>query len=84
MILFEAFLTQGDLDQPLLSDEVLSSTGAAIMTPEQAELVGLEGVPPDPDGRARLLIACQPADQRLITSRLEAHPNVGLFKLHQM
>ena len=82
MKLFEVFLGEGVNADSVLSAEVLEETGAQVMTPEQAELVGLEGVPADPEGRRRILIACRPQDERLITSRLERHEGVNGFKLH--
>jgi hypothetical protein len=84
MKLFEVFLNTGVDGKSLLSPEVLQSTGAQVFSPREAELVGLEGIPEDPQGRARVLIACAPADERLIATRLEAHDGVGSFKLHQL
>ncbi|MBW2458072.1 MAG: hypothetical protein JRI68_26445 [Deltaproteobacteria bacterium] len=82
MKLFEVFIIEGQDASNILSPEVLAETGAQIMTPAEAAFVGLEGIPDDPEGRPRVLVACQPADERLITSRLEAHAAVGGFKLH--
>jgi hypothetical protein len=82
MKLFEVFVVPGHDPSNIFSPEVLAETGAQVMTPAQAKFVGLEGIPDDPEGRDRILVACQPADERLIASRLEAHEAVASFKLH--
>ncbi len=84
MKLFEVFLAPGSDATGILSKKTLAETGAQIFTPEQAALVGLEGIPPDPEGRDRVFIACGPADERFINSRLEAHAAVAVFKLHDL
>ena len=84
MNLFEVFLVPGGDASQLLSAEILEETGAQIMTPEEAELVGLQGLPEDPQGRLRKSIACSPSDERLVASRLEAHAAVGSFRLHTL
>ena len=84
MKLFEGFLVEGRDTSNILSPDVIAETGAQVMTPSEAKFVGLEGIPDDPEGRPRLLVACQPADERLIASRLEAHDGVGSFKLHML
>ncbi len=84
MKLFEVFLTAGADGRSVLSEEVLSTTGAQVFTPQEAELVGLEGTPADPTGRARVLIACSPSDERMIASRLEGNDLVDAFKLHEV
>ena len=63
---------------------ILDATGAQIFTPAEARFVGLEGIPDDPEGRERVLIAFRPADEQYIASRLEAHPAVATFKLHDL
>ncbi len=80
MILFEYILGAGVDGASLLSAEVMESTGAQIMTPEQAAFVGLEGIPDDPENRPRVLVACSPANERLIQSRLEQHDGVLGFR----
>ncbi len=82
MKLFEVFIVEGCDTSKILSPEVLAETGAQMMTPAEAAFVGLEGIPDDPEGRTRVLVACQPADERLISTRLEAHEGVASFKLH--
>ena len=84
MKLFEVFVVEGRDTSNLLSAEVIEATGAAVMTPEEAAFVGLEGIPEDPEGRKRLLIAFNPTGERLIASRLEAHDAVASFKLHML
>ncbi len=84
MDLFEVFLTKQGAAERLLSEDIKESTGAQVMTPEMAQLAGLEGVPDDPEGRPRVLIACRPADVRLIHTRLERNEEVAGFKLHQL
>jgi hypothetical protein len=82
MKLFEVFLIEGRDASVLLSPALLEETGAQVMTLEQAEFVGLEGIPADPTGRPRMLIACRPEDERLIHAKLEAHEAVASFRVH--
>ncbi len=84
MKLFEVFLVPGVDHGDLLSRETLDATGAQIFTPAEARFVGLEGIPDDPEGRARVLIAFRPADEQYIATRLEAHPAVATFLLHDL
>jgi hypothetical protein len=84
MHLFEVFLTNAWDRDTLLSAGIVETTGAQIFDAKEAELVGFEGIPEDPTGRPRVFIACSPADERLVASRLEAHSGVEAFKLHQV
>ncbi len=84
MRLFEVFLGPGGKDKPLFSDELLKETGAQVFSSAEAELVGLEGIPDDPEGRDRLFVACSPTEERLIHTRLEANQDVASFKLHDL
>jgi hypothetical protein len=84
MILYEVFLVDGSEGTVILSDEVKQETGAQVFTPEEAALVGLEGIPEDPENRPRVLIACSPSNKQFIASRLEASAAVGTFKLHEL
>ena len=84
MTLFEVFLKEGKDRSDLLSADALEQTGAQVFTHAEAEFVGLVGLPADPDDRPRFFIAYQPADERFITSRLEANEAVAGFKLLQL
>jgi len=84
MKLYEVFLVPDRDASSLLSSEALAETGAQIFTPAEAELVGLQGLPNDPEGRPRLLIAFKPGDEGFIGGRLEAHEAVAQFKLHEL
>jgi hypothetical protein len=84
MKLFEVFLAPGGASKPILSDELCASTGAQVMTVAEATFVGLEGIPDDPEGRDRRLIACKPSDERLIASRLEASDAVASFRVFDL
>lgn len=80
MILFECILGEGVDGNSILSDDVKQSTGAQIMTPEEAAFVGLEGIPDDPQNRPRVLVACAPNAERLVHTRLEQHHGVHGFR----
>ena len=84
MTLFEVFLAPGEENATLLSDEIRASSGAQVFTPAEAAIVGLEGVPDDPEGRPRKLIAVGGADQGLIASRLESNGAVASFRVVEM
>ncbi len=80
MILFECILGDGVDGNSLLSEEAKQSSGAQIMTPEEAAFVGLEGIPEDPQNRHRVLIACAPSAERFVQTRLEQHAGVQGFR----
>ena len=61
-----------------------ASSGAQVFTPEEAKFVGLEGIPDNPDGHARKLIACGAAEKNFIASRLEANAAVASFRLLEL
>jgi hypothetical protein len=84
MKLFELFLAPGRAGTPILSDEILEATGARVFSPEEAEIVGLEGIPADPEGHERMFIACRPADERLIATRLDHSAAVARYRLHEL
>jgi len=86
MTLFEVFLAPGPKagGSQLLSDEVLEMTKAQVMTPEEAQAVGFHGLPEDPEGRARVFIACSPSHARLIHTRLETSHLVSAFRIHEV
>jgi hypothetical protein len=84
MKLFEVFLAPGGNPSTLLSKEALDETGARIFSEKEAELVGLEGIPENPEGDPRVFIACSRADEQFVLSRLEAAPGVARFRLHEV
>ena len=84
MILYEVFLVEGSEGSTVLSAEALEESGAQIFTPQEAAIVGLQGIPDDPEDRPRVLIACSPGNSQFIATRLEASAAVGTFKLHEM
>jgi hypothetical protein len=84
MKLFEVFLKDGRQGADVLTADAREQTGAQVFTQAEAEFVGLEGLPDDPEGRPRVFIAYQPADEKFIASRLEANEAVLGFKLHQL
>jgi hypothetical protein len=84
MKLFEVFLAPGAQASEIMSPEALADSGAQIFTPAEAELVGLEGIPQDPQNRPRVFIACGAGDAQFVTTRLEATTAVSSFKLHEL
>lgn len=84
MHLFEVFITNEWDRDTLLSAEVLEMTGAQVFSAQEAELVGFEGIPEDPEGRARVFVACAPSHEQLIASRLETSAGVDAFRLHRL
>jgi len=81
MTLFEVILVEGKADAALLSEDTLASTGAQVFTPQEAAFVGLDGIPDDPEGRDRKLIACGAAETQFVASRLESNEAVASFRL---
>lgn len=86
MVLFEVFLAPGTNPEvtPLLSDEVMELTKAQVMTPEQAEAVGFQGLPADPQGRKRLFVVCAQKDARMVHTRLESSVLCAAFRMHDV
>ena len=84
MKLFEVFLSPGANATALLSPEVVKETGAQIFSEQEAELVGLEGLPPNPTDDTRVFIACQPSDEQFLATRLESAAGVARYKLHDV
>ncbi len=72
MKLFEVILAPGANASSLLSKEAIEETGAQIFTEEEAKLVGLEGIPDNPEGDPRVFIACSHSDEQFVATRLEA------------
>ena len=80
MVVFEVFLAPGADADTLLTDDTRKETGAVVMTIAEAEAVGFGGIPADPAGRERRLIAVRKADETWIHRALEAHQHVGAFR----
>ncbi|WP_437967213.1 hypothetical protein WMF04_47990 [Sorangium sp. So ce260] len=84
MTVFEVYLAPGTASADLLSAEVLSETGAQIMTLQEAELVGFQGLKAlDGAGDVRL-IAVRARDAAWIHRCLETHGAVASFRAHQV
>ncbi len=81
MVVFEVFLTAGADADNLLTPETRTETGAVLMTLAEAEAVGFAGMPADPEGRDRRLIAVRKADAKWIHRALEASEIVGSFRM---
>lgn len=84
MTVFEVHLAQGTGSADLLSAEVLSETGAQVMTLQEAELVGFQGLTAlDGSGDVRL-IAVRARDAAWIHRCLETSGAVVSFRAHQV
>ena len=86
LCMFEVFLVPGPRAEgtQLFSDELIELTKAQVMTPEQAEAAGFQGLPADPQGRKRVFVACAPTHAKLIHTRLEGSAIVGAFRMHEV
>jgi hypothetical protein len=84
MQLFEVFLAPGKTKDQVLSAETIAETGAQVFTPEEAAFVGLEGLPDDDSGNARVFVACSPGEAKFVRSRLEASADVATFRAHEL
>lgn len=80
MVVFEVFLAPGADADTLLPAETRQETGAVVMTIAEAEAVGFGGVPTDPAGRDRRLIAVRKADAPWIHRALEHSEACGGFR----
>lgn len=81
MVLFEVFLAPGSDASALLSPETAKETGAVVMTIPEAEALGFAGMPADPEGRDRRLIAVRKADAAWLNRTLEASEVVAGFRM---
>jgi hypothetical protein len=84
MVVFEVFLAPGADADVLLSAETKKETGAVVMTIAEAEAVGFAGMPADPEGRDRRLIAVRKADAPWIHRALETSEMVGGFRMFEV
>ncbi len=84
MKLFEVFLSPGANASALLTEEAIQASGAQIFSEQEAELVGLEGIPDNPSGETRVFIACGNGDERFVATRLEAAAGVARYRLHEV
>jgi hypothetical protein len=82
LMLFEVHLAPGHHAGELLSDEVLASTRAQIMTPAEAKAVGFAGLP-DMASNVRF-IAVNGKDANWIHRNLEGSHAVAGFKVHEV
>lgn len=80
--LFIAHLTAGGDPSTILSAETVKDTGAAVMTPSEAEAVGFGGLPDLPGNVA--LIVVKTVDRNRIINSLEASPIVAKFSMHDV
>jgi hypothetical protein len=81
---FEVFLAPGASADRLLTEETKRETSAQIMTIDDAKKVGFGGIPDDPEGRERRLIAVAARDARWIQRALEANDAVASFRIHEV
>lgn len=82
LMLFEVHLAPGHQVGEILSEEVISSTHAQIMTPAEAKAVGFDGLPAmGPEVR---LIAVNGRDANWIHRSLESSHAVAGFKVHEV
>lgn len=84
MKLFEVILAPGGNPTAILSKDVLEETGAQIFTEQEATLVGLEGIPENPNNEDRVFIACSQSDEQFLATRLESAAGVARYKLHDV
>jgi hypothetical protein len=81
---FEVFLAPGANAERLLTEETTRETNAQVMTVDDARKVGFGGIPDDPEGRDRRLIAVHARDARWIQRALEANDAVASFRVHEV
>lgn len=84
MVLFRILLDKGYNPDELLSDEVLKETKARIITLEQANVMGLKGLPQNPADKVVRFILVSERDAGFIQSRLEGSPNVLLIEMSEL
>jgi hypothetical protein len=81
MVVFEVFLAPGADADALLPPATKQETGAVVMTIAEAEAVGFGGVPADPSGRDRRLVAVRKADAQWVHRALEGSEACGGFRM---
>lgn len=83
MLLFEVYATLGP-DGGVLSDELKKETGAVEMSITEAEQLGFGGLPDSVKEANPRLIAVQDSEASYIRHRLENHPDVHQFRMHEV
>jgi hypothetical protein len=84
LAVFEVYLVQGRSADELLTEEVLKSTKAQVMTVDEAKKVGFHGLTPVA-GRGELrLIAVSRRDAPWIHRTLETNEAVASFRVHEV
>lgn len=84
MVVFEVYVAPGSDPETLLSAETQRETKAKIMTPEQAQKAGFQGLPEPPPGQVMRLIAVGRADAKWVQRALEVNEAVGQFRMHEV
>ena len=83
IVVFEAFLAPGADPDTILSEELIKSTKAQVMTPGEARAVGFAGLPDRPGEEVRL-IAVAKVDAKWIQRVLETSEAVGRYQVHEV
>jgi hypothetical protein len=81
LLVFEVHLSPGQDGGDILSEEILASTHAQVMTVDEAAALGFSGLPDDPSLR---LIAVIPKDRGFIAAALERAASVVGFRVHEV
>jgi hypothetical protein len=84
MAVFEVYLARGKSGDDLLSAEVLRETQAQIMTVEEAEKVGFQGIQPVEGAGEIRLIAVTSRDAPWVHRSLEQNEAVASFRVHEV
>lgn len=82
--LFEVHLVKGADPSRLLSPETLKETQSQIFSTEEAEKIGLKGLPAQKEGDLVRWIICLRRDSPWIHRALESNEIVGGFKVHEI
>ncbi len=81
LIVFEVHLAPGADGASILSEELLASTQAQVMTAAEAKAVGFDGF--GDEGTLRL-VAVTPKDKGFVAAALERAHDVTGFRVHEV
>jgi len=84
LAIFEVYLARGKSSDDLLSAEMLRDTQAQIMTVEEAEKVGFQGLQPVAGAGEIRLIAVSRRDAPWVHRSLEQNEAVASFRVHDV
>lgn len=84
LVVFAAYMARGHGDDELISQEMLEHSKAQVMSLDQAQKLGFQGIPDHPSGGSVKVIVARKQDVSWIQRRLDSHPWVQQFEMAEV